>query len=182
MDQRGYNTLTRDDRGQTLQDYLLGVSFMIVAVVFVVGYLPSVFESYDSPADSVRSEQADRAAEYLVANYTAGDEANVLKYKQPGGIDRTLARDAGMDALRRAASLQTQTDNRAPPNVNIVLVNSTTLETKEDLLPIMVGGDTYSYGDDYEGDAAARATRVVQLRGDSTQCTPTCWLVVRVWG
>ena len=172
--------LRRDDRGQTVQDYLLGVVVMFLAVVFVFGYLPSMFDAYDSPTDTLRSDQADRAAEYLVSNYSVGDRPNVLKYREPGGINRTLSRDGGMAAGREQTALNTSTDRRLRPNVNVILVNSTVLTSRDDLIPLTDGGVPYAYGDEYNGQPAERSVRVVQLNG-SSQCSPTCWLVVRVW-
>lgn len=173
--------LIHDDRGQTLQDYLLGVSILLVAVIFTVGYLPSVFDSYDSPTDGVIAEQADRAAVYLVDNYSVEGKANVLKHDQPGGIHRTLSTAAGIAALRDNASLNTATDRRRPPNVNIELVNTSTLEGPGELTAAVESGRTYSYGQTYRNQSAARAIRVVRLANDPGICTPTCWLVVRAW-
>ncbi|MEF8882483.1 MAG: hypothetical protein V5A34_08185 [Halapricum sp.] len=175
------DTLIGDNRAQTLQDYALGISIVILAVAFTIGYLPTIFDSYDSQTDSVRADQADRAAAYIVTNYSVSADANVLKYDEPGGINRTLSTDAGMTELREQAALNTSTDRRYRPNLNVIIVNSSTLTGGDELVPLTVNGTEYSYGDTYRGQPAERTIRVIQLHNEKTQCDPSCWLVVRVW-
>lgn len=69
------------ERGQTTQDYLIGVSIFLVTVTFVFGYLPTVFDSYNAPVDGIDHAQADRAAEFLVSNYTVEGRTNVLRHQ-----------------------------------------------------------------------------------------------------
>lgn len=173
--------LIDDDHAQTLQDFALGISIVILAVVFVIGYLPTIFDSYDSQTDSVRAEQADRAAAYIVTNYSVSADANVLKCDEPGGINRTLSTDGGITELREQAALNTSTDRRYRPNLNVIIVNSSTLTGGDELAPMRVNGTEYSYGDTYRGQPADRTIRVIQLHDEKTQCDPSCGLVVRVW-
>lgn len=169
-----------DERGQTLQDYVIGIALVLVATAFVISYLPNVFASYSSPTDGIRSDQADRVAEYVIDNYSVEDTSNVLAYNQSGGIHETLSTDDGMKTLRERTSLNTSTDRRIPPDVQIMLVNASTLTSQDELIPAVHDGKRLSYGDTYRDQAAARSIRVVTVTDDSV-CDPNCWLVVRVW-
>jgi hypothetical protein len=192
------------DRGQTTQDYLVGVSVLLLTVTFVFGYTPTVFDSYENPVDGVDRTQADRAAEYLVSNYSVENQSNVLRFDAdidslPGnssdavdrGIHEMLANETsrnGFLAFRNEAGLNTLTERRARPNVNVILVNTSQIRNSSDPSPIRVtqGGTTveFSYGDDPDQDTEyASETRVVTLDNETKAnfCRPTCWLVVRVW-
>jgi hypothetical protein len=174
--------LVGDTRGQTLQDYVIGVAVVLVATTFVVTTLPNVYDSYDSTTDGIRSSQAERVAEYVVSNYSIDDGTNVLKYDQPGGIHATLSSAAGMDELRGATSLDTATDRRIPPNINIILVNTSTLRSQFDSVAAVDDGKTFSFGDTYRKQPSAQTARVVTLNNDDSDiCDQSCWLVVRVW-
>jgi len=178
-----------ENRGQTTQDYILGVSIMLVTTLFIFGYLPGLYESYQSPITSVEQSQADRGAEYLVENYSVEGNETRLKFDEDGGIERVLARPAGMAAFRDGASLNTSTDTIAVPNVNVVLVGNESINESGPLDPIQhdYDGDgsneSLEYGDSVNNDTpTASTTRIVTLNETSyNYCDPTCWLVVRVW-
>lgn len=174
-----------DNRGQTLQDFALGVSLFLVTVTFVFGYVPTVFAQYDAPTDSVDQQQANRVAEYIVENYSVAGQANVLRNGTGAvtGVHATLSTDAGFERLREVTGLNTTTDERARPNLNVRLVNTTEVTGEDEKEPIRVGGrGPYEFGESWRPDTpAATETRVVRLGNDTGQCEPTCWLVVRVW-
>ncbi|QSG14884.1 DUF7287 family protein [Halapricum desulfuricans] len=176
----GRGRFLTDERGQTLQDYVVGVVVVLLATFFVIAYLPNVFASYDSPTDGIRSSQADRVAEYILTNYSVEDQSHELRYDGPGGLHDTLSTEAGMNALRDQTSLNTSTDRRLPPDIQVFLVNASTLSDRDELVPAVHRGNTLSYGDTYRGQAAARSIRVVTMDNE-TICDPSCWLVVRVW-
>jgi hypothetical protein len=176
------------ERGQTTQDYLVGVSLLLLTTTFVFGYMPNVFDSYENPVDGVDRAQADRAAEYLVENYSIEGRSNELRYDAPSGrgVHEMLANETsrnGFIHFRREAGLNTLTDRRAKPNVNVILVNTSELKTEPDPSAIVDGSKVFSYGDEPDADTEfASETRVVRLDNDTANyCRPTCWLVVRVW-
>jgi hypothetical protein len=178
-----------DERGQTTQDYVLGVSIMLVTTLFIFGYLPGLYDSYQSPITSVEDSQADRAAASLIENYSVDGNESRLKFDEDGGIDRVLSRSSGFAAFRADASLNTSTDRIAKPNVNVVLVGNTSIHRSGRLVPIEHDADgdgtaeSLEYGDSLDEDTpTASTTRIVTLNETSTNyCDPTCWLVVRVW-
>lgn len=169
-----------DERGQTLQDYVIGVVIVLLATFFVIAYLPNVFASYESPTDGVRSDQADRVAESVIANYSVEGQSHVLKYNGSDGINQTLSTESGMRTLREHASVNTSTNRRSPPSIQVAFVNSSTLSTQNKLIPAVHNGETLSYGDTYRGQPAARTIRVVTM-DNKTVCEPNCWLITRVW-
>ena len=67
--------------------------------------------------------------------------------------------------------------------VDVVVVNATEYNGDDSLTPIeFPGRSAYEFGDDYGDQPAATKTRVVKLDNDpGGECTPACWLVVRVW-
>lgn len=173
-----------EERGQTTQDYILGVSIMLVSVLFVFGYVPNVFDAYESPVSSVEESQADRAAEYLMANYSLDGNRTVMKFDEPGGIERVLSRDEGMAAFREGASLDTQTNETARPNVNVIIAGTDNITQEGRPGPIVLdNGEKLAYGQQLDTDTAvASKTRVILLNETSTNyCRPTCWMIVRVW-
>lgn len=184
------------EKGQTTQDYLLGVTILLLTVFFVFGAVPTVFESYERPVGGTDRTQAHRAAEWLLHNYSVDGRTNVLRFDSDpssspdvkGGINETLSRPAGIEAFREGAGLNTRTDRRAKPHVNVILVNSSQLNATGAPAPIVGGnGEPFEYGENYRNQSAASVTRVVRLDNATNApdpekyCTPTCWLIVRVW-
>ncbi|SDE70473.1 DUF7287 family protein [Halorientalis regularis] len=172
-----------DERGQTTQDYLVGVSLMLLTVLFVFGYVPSVFGSTGADLGGVERSQADRAATYLVETYSVEGREQTLRYGEPDGIHNELSTEEGFERFRNRSGLNTRTNTLAPPNVNVMLVNSSELNATSPT-PIVDGGERYSYPDGGApnlGQAVVTETRVVRLAGDTEHCTPTCWLIVRIW-
>lgn len=171
-----------DTRAQTPQDFAVGVSVLLVAIIGVLAFVQgSAVAVYESP-DVQRSQPiADRAATYLVENYTVEGTRNHLVYNTSEGINASLDADtAELDALKENAGLLVSTERRANPRVNVTIINASTLAESR-RAPAEDDGDTLAWGPDAEGrQNAARATRVVKLT-DTDQCDPVCWLVVRVW-
>ncbi|RXK49469.1 DUF7287 family protein [Halorientalis pallida] len=184
------------DRGQTNQDYIIGITFLLISVLFVFGYVPGLYSSYADPVDGTQFTQTDRAAEWLVDNYSVEGAENVLEYDatDPSVGIMGLSDETEFDAFRRNASINTTTNRRARPNVNVMIVNSSQLNAQQLSDPIVADGNRLEFGDDYENQSAATSKRVVDLnmtdepaenRGDVADsddyCTPSCWLIVRIW-
>ena len=176
-----------DERGQTTQDYLVGVSLLLLTVLFVFGYVPNVFGSTGADLGGVERSQADRAATYLVETYSVDGKEQTLRYDEPDGtgIHEELSSEKGFERFLNRSGLNTQTNAVAPPNVNVVLLNSSELNTTGTPTPIVDGGERHSYpsgGEPNLGQPVVTETRVVRLAGSgSKHCNPTCWLLVRIW-
>lgn len=171
------------ERGQTHQDYLLGITIFLFAVAFTFGYVPNIYDTYTDTVDGTMETQAERAGAHLVENFSVSAQSNVLKHNQTGGINETLSDEAGFRAFRSKAGLNTSTDRRGAPQVNVVITNATEMEREGPPAPIENGSATYSYGDHYDGQrVVASEIRVVRLANDGQdRCKPACYLLVRVW-
>lgn len=183
--------LLGDGRGQTNQDYIIGITFLLVSVLFVFGYVPGLYSSYADPVDGTEFTQADRAAEWLVENYSVEGKENVLEYDpnddSVGIMELKDPPGSEFNAFREAASINTTTNRRARPNVNVMIVNSSRLNAQRLSDPIVANGSRLEFGDDYTNQSAATSRRVVDLNrtngiGNADDyCTPSCWLIVRIW-
>lgn len=109
---------TKIDRGQTTQDFAVGIGLFLLAVVFVVAFLPSVLGPVDASNDR-QTGQAERIAESVLAESAIGTERVILD-----GADLESALD----------DLSHWDDSRS--------VNAT-LETLDGEEVIHTGGDTY---------------------------------------
>jgi hypothetical protein len=172
-----------DERGQTPQDFAVGVAVLLLTIVGTFGFVQnSVVTTYDRAVDGDIQESADRVATYLVENYSVEDRDNVLRYDSADGIERSLNADSDtLDELRSRAGLDVATERRVNPSVNVTIVGSEALAdgTRE---PATGASGPLTWGETYENqDGAASATRVVVLADDASICSSNCLLVVRVW-
>jgi len=162
-----------DERGQTTQDFAIGVSVLLVTIigafVFTQGGALSV---YEGTSPGVQQPQADRIASYIVQNYSDDDQRNTLDYTS---IDGNLSGD--LSDLKQRAGVNVASDRRTNPIVNVSIVDGETLRDGQ-LTPTDDPGIRLAWGQ-YRRSESASASRVVQLEGGG--CDPVCWLVVRVW-
>lgn len=142
-----------DDRAQTTQDYAVGIGLFLLAVVFVVTFLPSVLAPYDVVDDAERTNQAERIAIELIETTSTDD-------------GRLTLDSAELDEMLDTLDDPTTVGLAAHRSVNV------TLETLD-------GEDTVtSGGSDYTGAAAGSWTRIVMT---DEACSDGCRLIVVVW-
>ncbi|SNZ13369.1 hypothetical protein SAMN06269185_2141 [Natronoarchaeum philippinense] len=154
-----------DERGQTVQDFAVGISIFLLVVGAVFLLYPSLFTPYEQAiADESPDSQADRIA-MLVADNVSGDEAT----NELTDEEMSYWLDADADALREAVGVSSST------HVNMTV---TTLGTDEET-PIEYDGAAAAAGPDAVGQDASVAARIVTTNDD--ECEPACRLVVRVW-
>lgn len=183
-------------RGQTTQDFAIGTSVLLLAIIGAFVYIQTGGLSvYQQPTAGVDQPQADRIASYVVGEYSVPGEPNTLRYNGTGNsyINDSLDTDesTGPSSTREPEKLSTlidasgtnvASDRRTDPIVNVSIVNGTTLQAGQ-RVPAKDGSATLAWGE-YRRSEPVTSTRVVQLTNDddsTPQCTPTCWLVVRVW-
>ncbi|QLG50538.1 DUF7287 family protein [Natrinema halophilum] len=156
-----------DTRGQTTQDFAIGIGIFLLAIAFVFSFLPSVITPFDSSVGGAETAQADRIADLLVHNLsTPNESANRIN-------------ESDFDARYSNADLSTELGLRASDSGDAVYDHvNVTVETfqGED-----VNTSTLSGGDVYDNQSAASAARIVTIEGDPAECDPACRLVVRVW-
>lgn len=186
------------DRGQTTQDFAIGTSVLLLTIIGAFVYIQTGGLSvYQEPTAGVDQPQADRIASYLVQNYSVAGEPNTLRYDDSSDAINVTLEDDQTDPLNpsnRPKKLSTlinksgtnvASDRRTDPIVNVSIVNGTTLEGGELTHAVDGSGTTaeqLAWGE-YRRAEPVTSTRVVRLANDDNtpQCTPTCWLVVRVW-
>jgi hypothetical protein len=149
-------------RAQTTQDFAIGVSVFLLAVLFVFAYLPSTLASGDAEIEQ-RSYVADGLASSVFGNVSDTDDANQLNGTR---THRFFARHNDTAALRANYSLPAT----ANANVTLETLQGTPATVDRGGSPIpAVAGDTYTER------TGATTTRIVRLDGTRYR------LVVRVW-
>jgi hypothetical protein len=178
-------------RGQTQLDFALGVSVLLVTIIGTLLFIQGgLFQSFDRSVDAPSQAQAERVASRLVENYTTEGNETILRYDRPdgSGIHDSLDADTGLTRLRGQAGLNVTSARRASPNLNVTVVNGTTLARTETRPATDASGDRLAWGEDVAGVSnPGTVIRVVRLENDRVPargreiCDPACWLVVRVW-
>ena len=157
------------DRGQTQQDFAVGVSVFLLAVFFVFSFVPTTIAPTDANTES-DAYVADRVAGSVLETVSEPSEANAVT------VDRT-ARFFGNHSAE--GSIQTNYSVASPRQVNVTLetlqgVTVTMNETTESV-GAGVNGTVARAGDDYPGGVGVAASRVVRFGSDRYR------LVARVW-
>ncbi|MFH5799060.1 hypothetical protein [Haladaptatus sp. CMAA 1911] len=141
-----------DDRGQTLNDYVLGISVFLLTVAFVVAFLPSIFTLFNAPIDDSTSARASRGATLIIDDLSVEGRPNVLDQSRT-----TTFFEQNETELRRVLGFPRTTD------VNVTLVDAET-----GIVDQSSGGTP--------GDRPTAATgRIVRIGANTYQLT------VRVW-
>ncbi|AEH37183.1 hypothetical protein Halxa_2565 [Halopiger xanaduensis SH-6] len=156
------------DRGQTTQDFAIGIGVFILAVAFVFSFLPSIVTPYDSSVGSAETAQADRIADRVVQNLSTGDS--------PNEIDGTpIVDDKWSDAqLANLTGLRSTTSD-SDDFVHIDKVNVTIQRLNGSTHPPVDG-----VGPAYEDQPAASSARIVSVEYSGFD-EPAYRLLVRVW-
>lgn len=142
------------DRGQTTQDFAVGIGLFLLVIVFVVTFLPSVLAPFGGIDDTERTSQAERVAIEVVED-TSTDP-----------FQRTLDRD-DLDEVLGSLDDPTNFGLAEHRSVNITLESLDGEQVKE-------GGGAH-----YSGESAGTWTRIVTTTdGD---CVEGCRLIIRVW-
>lgn len=167
---------TPDDRGQTVQDFAVGIGIFILATAFLFAFVPTIITPF---ADSVgpESAQSERIAATIVHSLSA-DDPNHLD----GGEFISEYASLEDDALHDRLALRTADGGVPIDRVNI------TVETLDSRLsdPVYVTheprNEPMTAGSNDDGRSEASTTRIVTVDGAAvTSCDPACKLVVRVW-
>ncbi|MFD1564744.1 hypothetical protein ACFR99_14475 [Haloarchaeobius amylolyticus] len=152
------------DRGQTTQDFAVGIGIFLLAIAFVFSFLPTIMMPFDSSVSGAETAQADRIADRIV-NDTSTGTSNEL---DEDGLDpyngTTLTSELGL-----RSSGDTPIDN-----VNVTVMNISNEST--------VGStDNWTGGETYADQSAASSARIVTIDDREERCDPACRLIVRVW-
>lgn len=166
-----------NDRAQTTMDFVVGVSVFLLVVVFVVAFVPGIFEPF---ASSDRTQTSDRLAATLTGD-ALGDPAT------PGALNATCTWsffrqvqtgtdtgvDCGFDASTDTVAATLGAENVA---VNVTVYDGETVAELD--APPDIGGSARELraGPPVPDNRGVATTRRVVLVDDRTR-----QLVVRVW-
>ena len=164
MDTRGRTRGGGRDRGQTNMDFAIGIGLFLLAIAFVLTFVPSIITPFDTGIGGAENAQADRIGEHIITEYT---EANDLK-DEHGDWDDAL--DHLEDTENRTNELGLRySEGTAFDRVNIAVVD------------YVDGEAVANVGDEYEeGQTAASSSRIV-TSSNAGECEPACRITVRVW-
>ncbi|MFB6085127.1 MAG: hypothetical protein ABEJ94_12870 [Halorientalis sp.] len=157
------STLSGDRRGQTLQDFVLGVSVFLVVVVFVFGLFPSFLSPFTAGVDASERAQADRLARNLIENHSVQAAGNALN-----GTALSNTMQKSETALRERFGLSSTS------GINV------TVRTLDGPRIVRYDGTRLAVGSNRADETGASVSRLVSIAG-SEKCQPGCRLVVRVW-
>lgn len=159
-----------DDRGQTPQDFAIGMSIFLLAVITVLTFVPSIFTPFTAPETAIEG-QADRASTAAMSELTVEGSTTQLNrsateswfadYQSRPTED--LAAELGLESYR---------------SVNVTVVP---LEGNATAAPVSVDGTNLTAGEPYDGQSSSTMVRIVEVEGADGECEPACRLVVRVW-
>ena len=145
-------SLSLSARGQTTQDFVVGIGIFLLAVAFVFSFVPSIITPYTA-ATTAETAQADRIADAIVSEYDEGhNELDLSEFE-----DDFDASDYGIREVD-----ETDIDR---VSVEIRDADDDQIETA---------------GHDHDDQSAGTATRVITTT-DEGECDPSCRLIVRVW-
>ncbi|MFW5905801.1 MAG: DUF7287 family protein [Halodesulfurarchaeum sp.] len=166
MERRGA-TVTRSDRGQTPQDFAVGISIFLITVTFVFAFVPSVLQPSQAGAEATLTTEADRVASSIVSNLSAPGRPNHLDESRVEEFVDAYD-DGNTSRFRTDYGLSTYTQ------VNVTIRTSNGSGTVDD-----PSGDPYRFGDEYRNQEGVVVQRVVTM--DTPGCDDGCHLIVRVW-
>ena len=167
------NTLGRrsDDRGQTTQDFAIGISIFLLTVGFTFGFLPTLLSPFGSPMGDDITAKSDRVAGTIIDDHLVEGEVRTLNDSQL---------EAFLNANSDAASLQDYFGLRGSANVNVTVMNVHDNGTRSVLVGPSAPALNLTAGDEYRSQTPAASTSRVVLV-ESGRCDVQCLLVVRVW-
>ncbi|WP_424019427.1 DUF7287 family protein [Halorientalis pallida] len=159
----GDEGLLSDDRGQTLQDFVLGVSIFLIVVVFVFGLFPNFLSPFTAGVDAAERAQADRLARNLIENHSVEAADNTLNGTQ---LADTMQKPES--TFRERFALATT----ASINVTVREIDGRRI--------VRYDGTTLAMGSDRANETSGSVSRIVSIAG-SEKCQPGCRLIVKVW-
>lgn len=149
------------ERGQTINDYLLGIILLLLSIAIVFGYFPSIFQPFEQEVSNEEEAMATNLAAEIVENSTVAETKQTANFTRLNTTIDSFVNDserAGIpDWLRWNATVLNGTGG-------VVRHHGTEIQN----------------GSAYRTDIAASTTRFIKSERN-TDCQDGCELVVRVW-
>lgn len=155
------------ERGQTLHDFVLGMTLFLLTLGYVLAFMPSLIAPY-VPAEDGSTIVADRTAETLTHDLLAKDDAPVNTL-DPYCTKEFFNGSAPSDCPFESSDVQEITGLRDRTNVNVTISYDESVSTYEGVRLARGPAIPENGGD------VVTATRIVTLDGGSVK------LKVRVW-
>lgn len=171
-------SVSLDTRGQTTQDFALGIGIFLIAVASVYSTVPSLLSPYDTSVGVAETNQADRLAGAMLDTLTESTDRNELDIE---AFNETFVNDPEGDNLTETLALRVGSGDHVFDRVNV------TLETFDGEPITNTADQSFAAGDVYDSDRPSRSgARIVTVDDvsvleESEACEPACRLVVRVW-
>ncbi|MFP8953621.1 hypothetical protein ACLI4Z_11685 [Natrialbaceae archaeon A-arb3/5] len=141
-------------RGQTTQDFVVGIGIFILAVAFVFTTVPSFVDIQSGDVDSGDSAQVERVASAILDNETVA--TNTPNELDGEAFNETYVQsDINDEALGLRATDEQRFDR---VNVTVESIN----RSKEEPVNLS-GGEPLVSGDPYRDQSAVTATRIVTV-------------------
>lgn len=154
------------DRGQTAHDYLLGMVLVLLTVAAVFAFFPEVFVPFENPVETEDEHMADRLADEVVeVNSTVRGERTV----NITGLNETLQDPEFTNLTERAGIPEWK-------QVNVSIQDS----GGEVLATSVTSGPGSVFRPESSSPTATRI-RTIAAHNQSSECTDSCQVVVRVW-
>lgn len=169
-------SLERDERGQSLNDFVIGVALFLLVLGFTFAFLPTIFQPFVEEGPS-STQRADRTADHLVGDLLAENESRsgTPAAAIPGLLNATCT-EAYFDGASpeppgcRFATADVHVTTALPPRtrVNVTVRHNGSI--------VGLGTTQLARGENPERDSGvARAVRIATL-GDQDVT-----VIVRVW-
>jgi hypothetical protein len=134
------------ERGQTQQDFAVGVSVFLLTIMFVFAFVPNVFAPFGGQPNEADTARAERLAVGVLGNITEEGDTNRLNRTK---TERFFEHQEDSTDFRRNYTLQ----STVQVNVTMEHLDGSKIESM---------GDVYA-GDPYWGRSSASITRIVRL-------------------
>lgn len=162
MQARYTSGLRGDDRGQTLQDFAIGIGIFLLVFIFVTTQFPEFIGPLQPSVEGSEYAESERVSEQMVTDLSIPGRPNTLNATRV-----TDLLDDDSSTVRQRFDV---------PRSTFINISVQSLDGSE----ILSSGGTLLASGGTPGDqAAATSSRVVQV--DSVCPEPACRLVVTVW-
>jgi hypothetical protein len=161
---RSERSLANATRGQTLQDFTIGITVFLLVVVFVLGLFPTFLEPFTAGTSGGERAQADMISRDMLANLSVENSTgdNTLNATE---LRTVLAGDQ--------SELQARYGVPEHRQINI------TVRTLDGANVVNDNGVGLATAKSHREETAGTASRIIRLNNDT--CQPGCRLVVKVW-
>jgi len=154
-----------DERGQTLHDYVAGISVFILTVTLVIGLLPSVVAPYQGTGNVADATKTDRISDRLVSNLSTASAPNVLNIDLLSNVT---------NKTNEQLQVRYGLSDHQNVNLSVTSLNGSAIVRNGSGDPLAAGANTV-------GNDPTSSARVIALSERRPHCQTGCRLIVRVW-